>query len=63
MNDKYFFLLSFLSIITIFHFIEGNIYLKTNSLSPGGGLPLGLDVEAIEDFRLTDFSKIYFNTS
>ena len=42
MNDKDFWFFSFFGIITIFHSIEANRWLKPQCLSPGGGLPEGL---------------------
>ena len=63
MNEKDLCFFSLLSLIIVFYFIEVDSWLKHMGFIPGGGLPLGLAVEAFTGFRLAVFSILYFNIS
>ena len=47
MRDKDLCLFSFLSLITVLHVLEADLWIKPKGFILGGVLPLGLDVEAL----------------
>ena len=59
-NDKNLCSLSILSLITVSYLTETNRSLKSKGSSLVRGLPLSLDVDAFNSFRLTVFAIIYF---